>query len=168
MFYSDDHGETWQRGGSVDWCTNESTIVELADGSIGDNIRSYSGTGMRAVTVSHDGGDSWEPVKLDPEPIEPRCQANLLRYSFPSETEKSRILFCRPACRRDRHKLTVAVSYDEGESWPVSAMIYRSSAAYSCMTKLADGSIGVFFERDDNTKMSFTKFSIDWLEKGDG
>ena len=164
VFYSDDGGENWQLGGAMGWATNESTIVELADGAIFDNVRSYAGRGLRAVSISRDGGDTWSTDRLHPDLIEPKCQGSMLRYSFPSATEKSRILFSNPASPRSRNRLTVRVSYDEGETWPVSAMIYRGSSAYSCLTMLADGSIGLFFERDDTSKMSFTKFTIDWLE----
>ena len=165
VFYSDDHGETWQLGGVLDRTTNESTIVELPDGSILDNMRSYAGERLRAISVSRDGGDTWSPVKLHPQLVEPVCQASMLRYSFPSPTEKSRILFSNPASSGLRTQLTVRVSYDEGETWPVAAMIYRGSAAYSCLTALEDGSIGVLFERDQDTKISFAKFTLKWLER---
>lgn len=164
VVYSDDHGETWQLGGVLDWGTNESTIVELPDGSILDNMRSYAGKSRRAISVSRDGGDTWSPVQLHPELVEPRCQANMLRYSFPSATEKSRLLFSNPALPTSRQELTVRVSYDEGETWPVRAMVYRGYGAYSCMAVLDDGSIGLFFERDHTSKLTFVKFTIEWLE----
>ena len=39
--------------------------------------------------------------------------------------------------------MTVRVSYDEGKSWPVSKVIHEGPAAYSCLTRLPDGSIGL-------------------------
>jgi hypothetical protein len=33
------------------------------------------------------------------------------------------------------------------------------------MTVLADGSVGVLFERDEYAKISFTKFTMEWLEE---
>ena len=44
VIYSDDHGKTWQLGGIEDEKTNESTIVELSDGSLLHNMRSYHDT----------------------------------------------------------------------------------------------------------------------------
>jgi hypothetical protein len=116
VFYSDDHGETWKVGGVLDRATNESTIVELPDGSILNNMRSYEGIDRRTVSVSRDGGDSWEPVRPHFELVEPVCQGNMLRYSFPSAKSKSRILFSNPASPQNRERLTVRVSYDEGET----------------------------------------------------
>ena len=43
VIYSDDHGETWKLGGTVDKDTDESTVVELADGSLMINMRSNKG-----------------------------------------------------------------------------------------------------------------------------
>lgn len=165
VVYSDDHGVSWKLGGVLDWGTNESTVVELSDGSILDNMRSYFEKNRRAVSVSRDGGESWSPVRHHPELVEPRCQANMIRYSFPSATEKSRILFCNPANPTSRKELTVRVSYDEGKTWPVSAMLYRGYAAYSCMAVIDDGTIGLYFERDHTSKLSFMKFTMEWLEK---
>jgi sialidase-1 len=56
VIYSDDHGSTWKIGGVLDHATYESTIVELAVGSVMDNMRSYAGKNRRAVAVSNDGG----------------------------------------------------------------------------------------------------------------
>ena len=41
VLFSDDHGRTWRLGGVLDEKTNESTVVELADGRLLDNMRSY-------------------------------------------------------------------------------------------------------------------------------
>ena len=56
------------------------------------------------------------------------------------------------------------VSHDQGKTWPVSTMIYRGSAAYSCLTVLKGGEVGVLFERDGYSRICFAKFSLDWLK----
>lgn len=165
VIYPDDHGETWKIGGVLDRLTNESTIVELPDGSLLNNMRSYEKIDRRTVARSDDGGSTWSPVVPHHQLVEPTCQGNMLRYSFPSATSKSRILFSNPASPQKRERLTVRVSYDEGKTWPVSKLIYEPSAAYSCMTVLADGPAGVLFERDGYGKISFAKFGMEWLEK---
>ncbi|MBH55450.1 MAG: hypothetical protein CMI18_14050 [Opitutaceae bacterium] len=58
IIYSDDHGKSWRLGAIQEPLTNESTVVELADGSVMQNMRSYHGKGNRAVAVSEDGGIS--------------------------------------------------------------------------------------------------------------
>lgn len=162
VLYSDDHGTTWTIGGVHENRTNESTVVELPDGSVMQNMRSYHGKNRRAVATSKDGGLTWSEVTLHAELIEPVCQASILRYSWP-EDGRSRILFSNPASKGRDH-MTVRVSYDEGKSWPVSRLIYESSSAYSNLTKLPDGRLGLLFERDDYKKISFVPFSIEWLE----
>lgn len=166
VIYSDDHGRTWKLGDAVGEKTNESTIVELPDGSILDNMRSYHGRNRRAVAVSADGGETWGPVTLDEALLEPVCQASILRYSWPdsdSPTARSRILFSNPAST-SRQRLTLRVSYDECKNWAVSRPLYGGPSAYSCLTKLSDGTIGVFFERDGYRHITFVRLTLNWLE----
>ena len=109
VLYSDDHGETWQIGGVQEDRTNESTVVELADGTLLQNMRSYHGQNRRAVGRSADGGRSWASVELDSTLVEPVCQASLIRVD-------RRLVFSNPASTR-RERMTVRVSADVyGES----------------------------------------------------
>jgi sialidase-1 len=165
VIYSDDHGRSWQLGGVLDEKTNESTIVELSDGRLLDNMRSYHGKSRRAIATSSDGGQTWSEVTLDPALVEPVCQACILRYTFPEAGGKSRILFSNPASTA-RQMMTVRVSYDEGQTWPVAKLVHAGSAAYSCMTVLADKSIGLLYERDGYRKISFARFDLGWLTDG--
>jgi len=165
VVFSDDHGRTWQLGGVLDQKTNESTIVELADGRLLDNMRSYHGEHRRAIATSADGGQTWSDVTLDETLIEPVCQANVLRYTFPERDGKSRILFSNPAST-GRQMMTVRMSYDEGQTWPVAKLVHAGSAAYSCMTVLADASIGLLYERDGYRTITFARFDLTWLTDG--
>src|SRR6478736_3772406 len=144
VFYSDDHGKTWQLGGVEEEKTNESAIAELTDGSLLHNMRSYHKKSRRAVATSKDGGLTWSSVKLDDALIEPVCQASLLRYTWPENGGKSRLLFSNPASVK-REKMTLRVSYDEGATWPVNRLIYDGPAAYSCLTVLPDQSVACLF-----------------------
>jgi sialidase-1 len=140
IIYSDDHGETWKLGAIHEPLTNESTVVELADGGVMQNMRSYHGKHNRAVAVSKDGGVTFGKVYLDDALQSPVCQASILRYSW-AEDGKSRILFSSPA-GKGREKMTVRVSYDEGKTWPVAKLIHQGGSAYSNLVRLADGRIG--------------------------
>ncbi|MDB6129601.1 MAG: Sialidase, partial [Verrucomicrobiales bacterium] len=167
VFYSDDHGANWKLGGSEDELTNESTLVELVDGSLMQNMRSYHKQNRRAVANSRDGGASWSRVKLDETLIEPICQGSLLRYSWSEKGGKSRILFSNPASLK-RENLTLRVSYDEGATWAKSKVIHAGPAAYSCMAILPDKSIACVFENGEKKpyeKISIARFSVDWLEQ---
>lgn len=157
--FSDDHGQTWRLGDPTDSMTNESTAVELPDGSVMLNMRSYAGRNCRAVSVSRDGGQTWSAAKDDPVLIEARCQGSILRYAWPEDPEGSVILFANCAST-ERRNMTVRVSRDEGRTWPASKCIYPGSSAYACLTRLPDGRIGLLFERDDYARVSFTAFPL--------
>ncbi|MDX2429889.1 MAG: sialidase family protein [Bacteroides sp.] len=63
--------------------------------------------------------------------------------------------------------MTVRISYDEGESWSEGKCIYPGSSAYSSMTVLENGDIGLFFEKDYYTENVFVSFSLEWLTNGE-
>jgi len=165
--YSDDHGKTWHLGGLQDERTNESTIVELSDGSLLQNMRTYKGKNLRAIARSKDAGATWTPVTHDQALIEPVCQACILRATWPDEGQKSRILFSNPASLQ-REKMTVRVSYDEGVTWPASRTIYDGPAAYSCLTVLPDKTIGLLYERGEKRPyetIAFCTFPLSAIEQ---
>jgi sialidase-1 len=62
--------------------------------------------------------------------------------------------------------MTVRISYDEGKSWSEGKTIYTGSSAYSSMTVLPNGDIGLFFEKDEYSQNGFVRFSLEWLTDG--
>ena len=81
---------------------------------------------------------------------------------------KSRILYIGPGSQKGRVDGTVRMSFDEGKTWPVAKMLYKGGYAYSCLTALPDGSVGVLFEKDGYKTITFARFTVDWLtEKGE-
>jgi sialidase-1 len=169
IIYSDDHGKSWQLGGSVSGGCNECQVVELADGTLMLNMRMQeNGQGKRGIATSRDGGETWSQLELDPVLIEPVCQASFLRYTLASANSKNRLLFSNPASapspgqsRGDRVNMTVRLSYDEGKTWPVSKLLHDGPSAYSCLTVLPDGDIGCLYE-----EIVFAGFSLEWLADG--
>lgn len=140
VIYSDDRGETWKLGGSAGPACNESTVVELADGALMLNMRSYAKKNRRAVSRSRDRGLTWTEPKLDEALIEPVCQASLLRVG------KS-LLFSNPASEK-RVNLTVKLSQDDGRTWRALQTVHPGPAAYSNLVELKRG-IGLLYERGD-------------------
>ena len=165
VIYSDDHGKTWKLGGVLGEKTNECQAVELADGAVLLNMRSYHGKNRRAVATSTDGGVTWSKVRLDDALIEPVCQAGMIRYTHPREYHKSRILFSNPAGKQ-RENMTIRMSCDEGRTWPVAQTLYPGAAAYSCLTVLPDMTPGCLYEKDGYQKITFARFDLDWLTDG--
>ncbi|MBN2295326.1 MAG: exo-alpha-sialidase [Pirellulales bacterium] len=164
IIYSDDHGETWKLGGVQEPLTNESTVVELADGSVMQNMRSYHGKHNRAEAVSKDGGETFGELYLDDTLQSPVCQGSILRFSW-LEDGKSRILFSSPA-GKGREKMTIRLSYDEGKTWPISKEIYPGGGAYSNLVKLSDDAIGLLYEKDGYETIVFATIPLKELEAG--
>ncbi len=162
VIYSDDHGATWKLGGVVGPDCNESQIVELADGRLMLNMRTYMANNRRLVATSSDGGLTFTKPVEDPTLIEPVCQASILRFSGLRAGEKSVVLFSNPASTK-REKLTVRASYDECKTWPATRVLHDGPAAYSCLTVLPDGTIGCLYERGEKSPyetITFARFPI--------
>src|SRR5205823_9241043 len=119
VIYSDDHGKSWKLGGAVGPHCDESQLVELADGLLMLNIRSYRGNHRRLVATSMDGGQTWSTPTEDAALVEPVCQASIVRYP----AEKGNLLFSNPASTK-REKMTVRLSRDEGKTWPVAKVLH--------------------------------------------
>ena len=174
VIYSDDGGETWVIGGEPpNKKFNESQIVERADGSVLLNMRNRGrgatgGFDGRGVAVSTDGGVTFAAATEDTTLVEPRCQASVIRYSWP-DGGKSRLLFSNPARRDERKEMTVRVSYDEGATWPESKLIYPGWTGYSCLAPLADGTVGLFYEAGNSERyqrIEFARLKLEWLTDG--
>jgi sialidase-1 len=188
--YSDDHGATWQCGdiiaGETDPLVNpsETVAVELADGRVLMNIRSESKSNRRAVAISPNGATEWTRPVFDEELVEPICMASLCRLTQESTGGRNRILFSNPANltkadgkakageRRDRENLTIRLSYDEAQSWPVSKTLEAGRSAYSDLAVGADGTIYCLYERSTDvdgalgSTLTLARFNLEWLTEG--
>ena len=168
--FSDDGGRSWQIGGSADPGTNESQVVELADGRLMLNMRNHPprAENFRMVATSDDGGRTWSQAKPDRALVEPPAQASLLRLTTAAADGRNRLLFSNPASAR-RERMTVRMSEDEGATWPVSRVVHEGPAAYSSLVVLPDRSIGLLFERGDRSpyeKITFVRLTLEWLTEG--
>ena len=128
------------------------------------NMRSYQPRGYRSISTSTDGGTTWTRAWQHQELPEPTCQASFLRYTTEQDGGRNRLLFSNPPNRLDlRARMTVRPSYDESKTWSVSRLIYRTHSAYFCLTVLPDKSLGIFYGRDKYTKLTFGRFTLEWL-----
>ena len=166
LFGSDDHGKTWYFINTPISPANESKVVELEDGSWMVNARSNDKKGMRYVHISKDEGKTWT-TKGEPQLTDPGCNASIIRYtSIKDGYKKNRLLFANANSIKGRKNMTVRVSYDEGVTWSEGKTIHEGSSAYSSLTILKNGDIGLFFEKDKHTKNVFSSFSLNWLTDG--
>jgi sialidase-1 len=122
--------------------------------------------GYRQVHISSDHGKTWES-RPDTSLIDPGCNASILRYSSVKNGDDQNILLFSNARQADsRENMTVSISSDEGKTWIQSKTIYAGSSAYSSMTILGNGDIGLFFEKDDYQENVFVSCSLEWLTEG--
>ncbi len=159
VLFSDDHGKTWDRSESIKPGCNESQVTELSDGTLLMNMRSYNNQYSRAVALSKDGGETWTDIEHDGQLVESRCQASLL--NFGEYKKENLFLFSNPAVPVGRTAMTIKTSFDDCDSWSNAKLIYAGPSAYSCLVKLPNGQVGLFFEAGEKRpyeKMVFVSF----------
>ncbi|MEI8204673.1 MAG: sialidase family protein [Bacteroidota bacterium] len=165
VFSSSDHGKSWQLIDTPIAPADESKIVELEDGTWMINSR-VNNKGFRYVHTSSNEGVSWLS-KPDSSLIDPGCNGSIIRYSSKKDgADKNRLLFSNAKMKDQRMNLTVRISYDEGNRWSEGKTIYAGSSAYSSLCILANGDIGLFFEKDNYTENVFVRFNLEWLTNG--
>jgi sialidase-1 len=191
VVYSDDQGKSWHRGDMVVKDPelknpSETIVVELADGRTMLNIRSESKEHRRAVTYSKDGATGWSKLFFDEALLEPICMASIVRYSEAKTGGKNRILFTnpnnltrkdgkeKPEMSRDRINVSVKMTYDEGQTWPVTKLLEDGFSGYSDMAVAKDGTILCFYERGSTDGkniyktglLTVARFNLEWLTDG--
>ncbi len=162
IFGSNDHGQSWYLIDLTIAPANESKIIELNDGRWMINSR-VSEKGRRYVHISEDEGMSWIS-KPDEALIDPSCNASILNYN---RDGKNILIFANAAHTTERENMTVRLSYDNGSTWSASRIIYPGASAYSTMTVLENGEIGLVFEKDNYEENVFVRMPIRWLEGGE-
>ncbi|HUW59788.1 MAG TPA: sialidase family protein [Candidatus Bathyarchaeia archaeon] len=172
VIYSDDHGETWQLGGSTPQDqVNECEVAELCDGRLMLNMRNYDRAKKnRQVAVSDDGGLTWKDQRFDPVLIEPICQAAIERYRWPQDKQRGVILFSNPASGDERVNMTVRASFDEGQTWPAQITLHQGPSAYSDLAVLEDGTIACLYECGDKhpyESITLARFPLESLDGPD-
>ena len=166
--YSDDNGQTWHVSGRASTAGDEAKVTELADGRILMSIRH---AGHRWYNLSDDGGETWQPATSTWNDITaPACNGDMIRYTCVNQGhDRNRLLHSVPY-GNNRTDVSVYVSYDEGESWPVRKCIVPYSSAYSSLCILPDGTIGLYVEEAyagaSGYSTVFYNFSLEWLTDG--
>lgn len=166
MIYSDDHGATWKLGGNCATGGGEIQIVEAPNGSLLASMRdnAFSWNGVRTFSRSTDGGLTWGTPYYsltNPSTIpDPACQGSILRLSATNDSNASRLVLANCASSSSRVAMTLRLSYDEGQTWPVSNLVYSGVSGYSALTKLATGEIGLLNEVNNFARIDFVRRSV--------
>lgn len=182
--YSDDGGNTWQAGQGVtpnETVDNlsETQLVQFDDGS----LQSFSRTtvGKVASSVSLDGGITWSsPEIVDELPLTggSGCQLSVMNYDGKIDG-KNAVILSAPA-KDDRKNGVIYVgliseSRDPQKpyniEWKYKTEITDKDTyfAYSCLTQLENGNIGLLYEQANTPQtvdtMVFRTYTVNELCK---
>ncbi|MGL5379780.1 sialidase domain-containing protein [Clostridium sp.] len=192
VIYSDDNGENWKIGetatdgrdmgngqiGNAETQQSgnqltECQVVEMPNGQLKMFMRN-TGSYVRIAT-SFDGGATWDDdVVEDTNLREPYCQLSVANYSQQVDG-KDAILFSNPnASSRANGTVRVGLinqngTYENGEpkyefDWKYNKLVKNGYFAYSCLTELPNGNVGLFYEGTDNKEMSYTEMNLNYLK----
>ena len=153
-FYTDDHGETFHLSETVPFeGSNESTAAQLTNNSLMMNSRNQTGK-YRVVSLSKDGGETWDTTYVDHNLPDPICEGSLLNIG--TKNKKSILAFCNNDNKEKRDSLTLRISFDEGKTWKKKFLIEPKGTDYSDLVKLSKNTIGVLYEADHIKEIKFT------------
>ena len=130
------------------------------------NMRSRREKRMRAFAWSEDGGVSWSPVQFDQSLPEPSVQGSLIRFTDERRFSTNRVLVAHPSSQTERKQLTVRMSPDECQTWPVSKVVHEGSAAYSDLAVTDEMTILSLYEADQYSRLALARFNLEWLTDG--
>lgn len=180
--YSDDGGQTWQYQ-MIPSGTGEGTIVEQVNGQLTRNDRAITtqwnfSKRRRISTGSIENG--FPEFTSHNTLLDPKCEASIIRYT----DSPDRIIFLNPASTIRRCKMRVRISYDGGQTWPISRRTHdwlsddetcnQGKGGYSSMIKTADYAVGALIEINEDVgnnsashrSIEFHKFNLPWILNG--
>lgn len=162
-YYTDDGGKTFHLSATVAMPGgNESTAAELSGNRLMMNSRNQKGdVRARIVSVSSNGGATWDSSYFDQTLIDPVNEGSLLTIG--KKGHKNILAFCNAADAKRRDNLTLRISYDDGKTWKKAFLIDKSTndakgdyTAYSDLVKLTKKTVGVLYEKDGYKQIVFT------------
>jgi sialidase-1 len=165
LIFSGDRGKTWQITPAAipgNAPTSEAQVAELADGALLLSMRNETNAGVRAWARWEWSGTRAKGRWSAPYDTvtDPTCMASLIGVG------DRLLLFANPNHRRARVALTVRASTDGGRTWSEGRLLDPRPCAYSCLSPLGDGTIGIVYETGDRSAyetLTFARFPLDWV-----
>lgn len=179
VIQSRDGGQNWERGEIV-YATqemitpNETTAVQLKNGSIMLNMRHGGKRLYRAVTVSQNGLSGYSVPRLDENLPDPMCCGSILKISGQDENN---LLFlncnfeAQPGIHpNNRNHLTLRYSLNEGKTWAFQKEI-ELLGGYADLAASPHGEwIYAFYEAGRvegkwgvPSHLTFARFPVSWI-----
>ncbi len=177
--YSDDAGETWQRGsspndtkttisavGDIKQEVSEAQLVQLNNGATLVFMRNYSDKVKYAI--SYDNAKTWEDELLDLDfECEAYCQLSVLHFE---REGKEYIIVSNPhGPDRTNGSVKLCIVHDERNIECISEKFINDTRyQYSCLTQLDEDNFALLYEEDDKdgkVNLKYVEFDWDWIIK---
>jgi predicted neuraminidase len=163
FWISGDEGRTWTMTGSVPGKNNEQpAIIERADGSLLALLRPDDEEPRIYSSSSFDNGRTWTPTERTPFAC-PYSAIDAVKLS------DGRIVLAWNRDRNERNPLALAMSEDEGETWPYVRDLVTGEGEfhYPAIVQSADGLLHISFT-NNRTTIDHVVLTPDWIMgKGD-
>jgi sialidase-1 len=162
--YSDDHGQSWNLGQDAALHTSEPQVIEMDPHTLLMNARSVGGP-ERGLHLSTDRGVSWKPAPDMVSIPDSKCQGYLYRCFRNGSHGRYDWIFTQPAAT-NRTSVHAWISDDRGKSWPSAQSLWSGPSAYTAMTRVQGGLVGLLVEcgeKDVHEQIAFLKFAPEWL-----
>ena len=108
-------------------------------------------------------------MTYEPQLFETVCLGSIHRLSTEANGGRNRILFSNPRSKK-RNNVSVQLSYDEGQTWPVAKPLFTGPGAYSDLAVTPDGTILCLYERGPKSAyetLTLARFNLQWLTDGE-
>src|SRR5699024_6191568 len=156
-YYTDDHGKTFHLSEKVSFLgSNENSAAELPGNGLILNTRNQAGSPReRIISISSDGGETWDTTYYDSQLPDPVNQGSILNIG--GKKHKSYLAFTNAASPSNRINLNLRISFDGGKTWQKSYLVDQKeeTTAYSDIVKLGRRKIGVLYERKGYSEIVF-------------
>lgn len=141
--FSDDGGRTWKASKTPATLNgDEAKVTQLADGSVMMSIRSR-GAGPRKFSLSKDNGNTWTELTEGFDKLhDVACNGDFIHYTHGGRDVLLQSLPAGPW----RSNITIYASEDGGRTWSDGYRVSAGPGAYSAMTVMPDGAIGILTE----------------------
>jgi hypothetical protein len=162
VWSSSDDGDSWEEIGRIPGEPNQHpSLVERSDGSILALLRPAGRQGSVLRSISEDAGRTWTPAERTELPS-PFAALDAVRLA------DGRIGLVWNRSSEERNPLTLALSEDEGETWPHVRDLVTGEGQfhYPAIIQTRDGRLHVSFT-NNRTTIDHVVLSSEWIE-GEG
>lgn len=192
FIYSDDHGNTWQLGETIndhrlyqgkwydaetadnwDLDSSESQGVELPNGNVLLYAKNYRNpTRCVAVAVSKDGGETFESVVRHDGRLHSTYSMSIIEWPVPIDG-KTAYVYASSDSHAGNYNGAVKLGFFQEDAaggrieWRHSRLFKPGVFGYCFLCPVTDDTLGVAYESSGALHLSFQKMDLNFLRSGD-